>query len=652
MRRTLGIIAIAALIGATVLSGVTPKARADTIPAGTVIWPWDTTYDNRDVEISSGIVEINGSHHFTNLTVKSGAALTHHTANGGGYYFYNLDYFLIRWEGYLYIPTTTNYQFSVNVDDHAKVQIDGSYIIGSAGDGANWGNDGDASGIQAWSAGDCKRITVEYAEEGGNALMQLSWWISPPLGPYSPVPANRFYTDAACSINGLTQSLSYYPFTTWPENYFIADPAHAWPSFDHRAVISGYNSNINHAIDWNWGNGAGGTLGSPNEGRQMVTMDLDVTGNVIVENGGYIDVNGKGMRGGGLDGRAGGGGYQFTGAGGYGHDDEEGGGRGGGTTPNYLLGGSGGGGGNNNSSYGGAQGGGGGYGGYGAYGESMVDDGGGGAGYGGQGGSPNTNGTSNKALFSQNLSAMADGSLLLGPGGGGGGSMRPNMAGAGGGSVRIRAQNISVSGGISADGTSGGTESQGAAGGGAGGGIFLYGRQGVYVHKVPYTITARGGNGGHQSKGAIVADGGGGGGGIVVVYLGDISIPTLDRIDISGGRSGTANRYGEEGIKFVQSVPLAGQMALGVVKETFRNIATSSDWNDPTKAAATFNSGETVFVRLTLKNFGAAKIRDRIISGAINVSALSPTADGVVASGWITWNVNGRQQFYYKFIAP
>jgi hypothetical protein len=633
VRRTLGIIAIFALVGATVLSGVTPGAKAEAIPCGTRIWDWDLTWDNRDVSIDGGntscTVEINGYHSFNSLTIKNNGYLTHHVADYYGNYFSSQDYFIIKWEGYIYTETAGNWSFTFNpLDNEGRLRINDAWIIGND----NTWQPNNSSGTAALSVG-FNKIEVEMAENEGASRVTLLWR-EPGGSTYKPIPGNNFFHLVDTSyMFGLTGTM-YYESTL---GYNVVGP---WPSYQN--VVEGYQFLQTSPIDYNWGNDVPVFSGS----NTRVKMDLSVAGPVTVQSGGNIDVHAKGIRGGLVDGRLGGG------YGGGGGEDScgwlpcENNGGDGGTTDNYNLRGSGGGGGNNANPL---AGGGGGYGGYG--GGGYWRGGGGGAGYGGQRGSWSNSGTSNKDSFQNNTNSIVDGSLILGSGGGGGNSAGKNHGGAGGGSLKIVTPSIiTVAGTVSANGEDGGTGNNGAAGGGAGGSIFLKASQGVFVPGG--SIWAAGGNGGVGLLwGTETQQGGGGGGGIIVIYIADISVNVANQIMVSGGQGA---RNGEAGIIFVQTQPL-NIGAISVIKTSY---GTLSDAQNGTNQTATFNSGSTVYIKLELKNLGAMIIRDKLIPGAVNI--INDTPGGGVcinspptcAEGYIQWNTNGRNVFIYHFTAP
>lgn len=129
----------------------------------------------------------------------------------------------------------------------------------------------------------------------------------------------------------------------------------------------------------------------------------------------------------------------------------------------------------------------------------------GGGGHGGRGG----NSSSGKAGGSPN-------GLPLFPrqAGSGGGTATGSYGGAGGGVIRVEAENgVTLNGTFTADGLGGGATTAREGGGGAGGGIFVI--AGTFTGGVQSFLSARGGAS-YTSSGGTIGGGGGGGGRIAV----------------------------------------------------------------------------------------------------------------------------------------
>jgi hypothetical protein len=133
--------------------------------------------------------------------------------------------------------------------------------------------------------------------------------------------------------------------------------------------------------------------------------------------------------------------------------------------------------------------------------------------------------------------------------GGGGGAGQRRISGtmshgsAGGGVVFIRANTISGSGTISADGASGpvSTEDNGEGGGGGGGMLVLSAT--AQMNAVCGRLSARGGDGGSTAS-ASAGDGGGGGGGAIFVASSDSCAVPLAAVGGGEGNDGFDGRTG------------------------------------------------------------------------------------------------------------
>ncbi len=83
----------------------------------------------------------------------------------------NADGFAVRWTGMIEVPASTTYTFHTQSDDGIRLWVNGQQIID------NWTDHGDThdSGDIALSAGQQYEIILEYYENGGGAICQLSW---------------------------------------------------------------------------------------------------------------------------------------------------------------------------------------------------------------------------------------------------------------------------------------------------------------------------------------------------------------------------------------------------------------------------------------------------------------------------------------------
>ena len=83
----------------------------------------------------------------------------------------NPDGFTVRWTGKIEVPASATYTFHTQSDDGIRLLVNGQQIID------NWTDHGDThdSGDIALSAGQQYEIILEYYENGGGAICQLSW---------------------------------------------------------------------------------------------------------------------------------------------------------------------------------------------------------------------------------------------------------------------------------------------------------------------------------------------------------------------------------------------------------------------------------------------------------------------------------------------
>jgi len=171
---------------------------------------------------------------------------------------------------------------------------------------------------------------------------------------------------------------------------------------------------------------------------------------------------------------------------------------------------------------------------------SCCADSGGGGGHGSAGGTGSRDGCSSSD--GSGGAAYGDPSSLdidMGSAGGAAGTADGDDGGYGadgGGAIWLEAEEITLAGTLSADGTAGGVTNNDAEGGGAGGGLLLH----AATLTCTGTLRARGGAGGS------VDDGGGGGGGGVIKQFYDVSGTTCG-VDVSGGAGGCGATAGGTG---------------------------------------------------------------------------------------------------------
>jgi len=95
--------------------------------------------------------------------------------------------FSVRWTGTITVPTTGSYRFRTVSDDGVRLWIGGSQRIN------NWNNHSsasDTSGTINLTAGQRVSVTLEYFENGGDAVMRLQWR-RPGTSSYVAIPVGN-----------------------------------------------------------------------------------------------------------------------------------------------------------------------------------------------------------------------------------------------------------------------------------------------------------------------------------------------------------------------------------------------------------------------------------------------------------------------------
>ena len=103
------------------------------------------------------------------------------------------DGFSVRWSGWVEAPTAGSYVFETLSDDGVRLWVDGAARID------NWTDHGPTTNTAAavtLAAGQRVRLTVEYYERGGGAVMRLRWR-TPGSSTAVAVPASQLYPDVA-----------------------------------------------------------------------------------------------------------------------------------------------------------------------------------------------------------------------------------------------------------------------------------------------------------------------------------------------------------------------------------------------------------------------------------------------------------------------
>jgi len=153
------------------------------------------------------------------------------------------DGFSVRWIGWVVPEYSQTYTFKVTADDGVRLRI---------GTGEGWLIDQwvnqpptEHSGSISLVANQPYPITLEYYEDGGEAVVRLRWeWGSPPEG-YSTVPPNRLYPS---TTSGYRTNFSGYN-----GRYFNNIDLAGTPTL----------TRMDPAINFSWGDGLSGTEGSP-----------------------------------------------------------------------------------------------------------------------------------------------------------------------------------------------------------------------------------------------------------------------------------------------------------------------------------------------------------------------------------------------------
>jgi len=96
-----------------------------------------------------------------------------------------VDNFCVRWTGSITAPESGSYIFSTNTDDGVRLMLAGEWIIENWGDHSATVNNTLPIELEA---GKTYGIRLEFYENGGDAVMELSW--TPPGGTSQAIPAD------------------------------------------------------------------------------------------------------------------------------------------------------------------------------------------------------------------------------------------------------------------------------------------------------------------------------------------------------------------------------------------------------------------------------------------------------------------------------
>jgi hypothetical protein len=99
------------------------------------------------------------------------------------------DDFAVRWSGEISVPSSETYTFHTQSDDGIQLWVNGELIID------NWTNHGNThdSGEIALAAGQRYRIRLQYYEDGGGAVCELSW--SSPSISRQTIPSQYLWVE-------------------------------------------------------------------------------------------------------------------------------------------------------------------------------------------------------------------------------------------------------------------------------------------------------------------------------------------------------------------------------------------------------------------------------------------------------------------------
>lgn len=151
----------------------------------------------------------------------------------------NKDHFSMRWTGYVRPTVSEDYTFYTRSDDGVRLYVNGQLVID------NWTDHGqttDSSAALSLQAGVDYSIELEYYENAGNAVIELSW--SSPSVTQTIIPAAQlFYCREAVSI----AAQWWFDETAWSGNAGEVLDA-SGNGHDGMAINGLNNSSLNPAI--------------------------------------------------------------------------------------------------------------------------------------------------------------------------------------------------------------------------------------------------------------------------------------------------------------------------------------------------------------------------------------------------------------------
>jgi hypothetical protein len=130
----------------------------------------------------------------------------------------NADGFTVRWTGMITVPNSATYTFYTQTDDGVRLWVDGQQIID------NWtdhGNTQDAGNI-ALAAGRKYEIILEFYENGGDAVCELSW--ESPTITRQAIPSQYLFVERPFPrdpdpADGAIMKVDWVPLSWKPGDY-------------------------------------------------------------------------------------------------------------------------------------------------------------------------------------------------------------------------------------------------------------------------------------------------------------------------------------------------------------------------------------------------------------------------------------------------
>jgi len=175
----------------------------------------------------------------------------------------NVNVFSVRWSGKVQACYTENYTFTTRSDDGIRLSVNGNQIINNWTDHSATDNSGNIPLV----AGQKYDIVLEFYENGGDAVSQLSW--SSPSQPTSVIiPQSQLYSEATgcSSVASANVVINAQPAVP-------AAPTSVTPS-SATSVCLGESVNLNatsagNTIYWFTQASGGTTIGSSNSGENF-----------------------------------------------------------------------------------------------------------------------------------------------------------------------------------------------------------------------------------------------------------------------------------------------------------------------------------------------------------------------------------------------